>query len=208
MQYSLGCAILKGNRRFKADVTYLLETGLSSLGFFPCEGKYNNTVVTKNAIKLFIEEYNSFVLNLLNEQDNDTLRKFTTIKSPLHALHNRIKLKKHCGSGQNVLAITPNLDVYPCSPFVGNKSFHIGNIHNQGADLFKNICAFSMPKVCEKSACQSCWAKYLCAGGCYFSAYSTSDNPCNPNPLRCLITKNYVETALMIYASLYETETV
>ena len=104
-----------------------------------------------------------------------------------------------CGCGREYLAVTPEGDLYPCHQFVGRKGFLLGNVM-EGRVLEGKRDAFLENHVGEKEICQSCWAKYLCAGGCAANAQSHSGNILTPNPLECHMLKKRTECALALAA--------
>jgi radical SAM protein with 4Fe4S-binding SPASM domain len=76
----------------------------------------------------------------------------------------------HCLAGVTKFCIDMNGDIFPCRKFLSLKKYKLGNV-------YKNIwheeawMMFSHSAVDKKTSCRTCWAKYLCGGGCTFNAY-------------------------------------
>ncbi len=92
--------------------------------------------------------------------------------------------KRHvaCGAGRGVRAISASGDVYPCHRFVGRKEFGFGGIEDYRAGSMND---FHRTVVDAMPVCRSCWARYLCGGGCLYHNRAVSGDMRTPDPLRC-----------------------
>ncbi len=110
-----------------------------------------------------------------------------------------------CGAGFDYLAITPEGDIYPCHQFVGQEEFKMGNLDQGIVDLecSKN---FQKTNIFTKEACQNCWAKYFCSGGCHANAQEFNKDINKPYKLGCEIQKIRLEMAIFVQVmvSLYD----
>jgi uncharacterized protein len=73
-----------------------------------------------------------------------------------------------CYAGYRFFAISVNGDIYPCPHFIENKNFTIGNVeekfHLSNTAIYNQ---FKKIVVDNRQGCRTCWAKYVCGGGCY-----------------------------------------
>jgi len=122
-----------------------------------------------------------------------------SILSKLETIQFRVKKHYSCGGGHNFFSITNQGDIYSCEHLVGLEKYSSGNIHND----------FSMEKFHLKSvdvekidACDDCWAKYLCSGGCFSSNISSTGNYLKPELSRCELTKMEWKFILNLYYSI------
>ncbi len=100
-----------------------------------------------------------------------------------------------CGAGYEYIAVTPEGEIFPCHQLVGKHEFSMGNIRD-GILRKDLISRFLMSRVPMKPDCVSCWARYLCGGGCHArAAYSTGDL-LKPDAISCHFMKNRLEHAL------------
>lgn len=104
-----------------------------------------------------------------------------------------------CGAGTEYVAVSPEGDVYPCHQFVGNKDFKLGNVNNT---VFENklFDRFNTAHIYNKKACQNCWAKFYCSGGCHANAYHSNGDLLKPYELGCELEKKRLECAIGIKA--------
>ena len=111
-----------------------------------------------------------------------------------------IKRSVGCGAGSEYVAITPTGDIYPCHQFVGENEFKMGNVHTGicNTDLVEN---FKCSNVFTKEACQDCWAKYYCSGGCHANAYYANGSILEPYKVGCEMEKKRLEAAISILAN-------
>jgi len=106
-----------------------------------------------------------------------------------------------CGAGYEYVAVTTEGEIFPCHQLVGRQEFSMGSIRDgiHRKDLMTRFC---MSRVPMKPDCVSCWARYLCGGGCHArAAYSTGDL-LRPDSLSCEFMKKRLEHALLAQYSL------
>ncbi|HOT08038.1 MAG TPA: SPASM domain-containing protein [Methanotrichaceae archaeon] len=94
----------------------------------------------------------------------DILRSLTTMTRKINC----------CSAGREYLAVTADGDVYPCHGFVGIDDFKMGNVRDEDfpeATYYTIRNIFNDLNVDTSNECSSCWARYLCGGGCEFYSY-------------------------------------
>ena len=81
------------------------------------------------------------------------------------------------------MVVLPNGDIYPCSSFVGNGEYYMGNVHNR--DSIKNI------KLRDKTReyCRSCQYERYCSRGCPARLLINDEEI----PLDCILRKTAFE---------------
>jgi uncharacterized protein len=106
-----------------------------------------------------------------------------------------------CGAGYEYVAVTPQGEIFPCHQLVGRKEFSMGHIKN-GIDRKDLMKRFFLSRVPMKPDCASCWARYLCGGGCHARAVDSTGDLLKPDSLSCAFMKNRLEHALFAQFSL------
>jgi uncharacterized protein len=107
------------------------------------------------------------------------------------------KMSFGCGAGVEYLAVDSKGDLYPCHFLKEFKEFKIGNLYN-GIDLDKKDYFIELNKIDSKEKCRSCWAKYLCGGGCIAHFYFLNKDPKIPRDEFCELQKKRLEIALFL----------
>jgi uncharacterized protein len=111
------------------------------------------------------------------------------------------KRLKGCGVGVEYCAVTPAGDIYPCHQLVGIESFKMGNVREQPVTLDAAVQAqFGQLLVPAKSACDNCWARYFCGGGCAANAWHASGRVDGLYETGCALEKKRLECALWLKA--------
>ncbi|MDR0404992.1 MAG: SPASM domain-containing protein [Oscillospiraceae bacterium] len=123
----------------------------------------------------------------------------------LNLMDRKIK-KSFCDFG-NFVSITPEGNMYPCTHFVYNDKFEIGNIYknNENPEVLKNC----MRSSCEKyKPCKSCWILGLCSGGCKGSAAFYNKDNLFINDEYCKTRMAVVEKAIKTIVDSYKNNTL
>jgi len=112
----------------------------------------------------------------------------------------RQKLSYRCEALRRKLYVGPDGGIYPCDFFVGMEEFRVGDIDHGLDPAWQR--EFLDLYIEEKESCQSCWARYLCGGGCPYIAALTQGRIDQPDPLECELVKFLIELALGVVAAL------
>lgn len=102
-----------------------------------------------------------------------------------------------CGVGTDYMAVTPWGDLYPCHQFVGDEKFLLGNVFD-GVKNTDIVNEFKLCNVYSREACQDCFAKLYCSGGCSANAYHTTGKITSTCDMSCELHRKRVENAIMI----------
>lgn len=102
-----------------------------------------------------------------------------------------------CGVGTDYMAVTPWGDLYPCHQFVGDEKFLLGNVFD-GVKNTDIVNEFKLCNVYSREACQDCFAKLYCSGGCSANAYHTTGKITGTCDISCELHRKRVENAIMI----------
>jgi uncharacterized protein len=71
-----------------------------------------------------------------------------------------------CGAGAGYLGVSAEGDLAACHRFVGDAEGAMGSI-TDGVDLVRQSSWLAERHVHRQEPCNSCWARYLCGGGCH-----------------------------------------
>ena len=102
-----------------------------------------------------------------------------------------------CGVGTDYMAVTPWGDLYPCHQFVGDEKFLLGNVFD-GVKNTDIVNEFKQCNIYSTEACQDCFAKLYCSGGCSANAYHTTGKITGTCDMSCELHRKRVENAIMI----------
>jgi uncharacterized protein len=71
-----------------------------------------------------------------------------------------------CGAGAGYLGVSADGDLAACHRFVGDEEGAMGSLA-AGIDRERQADWLAMRHVHRQEPCRSCWARYLCGGGCH-----------------------------------------
>ena len=106
-----------------------------------------------------------------------------------------------CKAAKQYIAVDTNGKLYPCHRYIGNEEYSIGDI---SSGFNKNRSRYINASIFEKTKCNSCWARYLCGGGCDNEAETISGDILHPVTSKCEIRRRMLEEGMVLYLRLRE----
>ena len=186
------------NLDFSKDVNFLVEEGFKSISVEPVVAAPEfGYAITEDDLPKLKDEYDKLALEYLKRHEKGHNYNFFHFNVELDQGPCAYKRLSGCGAGRDYVAVTPEGDIYPCHQFVGEESFKMGDVY-QGITNRQIKETFDGGNLLKKEACQSCWAKYFCGGGCHANAYNFNQTIMEPHFVSCELEKRRVENAIMI----------
>lgn len=126
---------------------------------------------------------------------------FTNVKDTLEEIHKGVSKAYPCGAGLGLLGVSTGGDVAVCHRFAGSDAHKLGTV-SDGVDRDAQARFLHDHHIADKTDCQTCWARPLCAGGCYHEAHVRYGSTRRPNLHYCEWIRGWTETCLEVYGSL------
>ena len=101
-----------------------------------------------------------------------------------------------CGAGRHYVGVSASGDIYPCHRFVGTESTKIGSIFN--GELNRSKYHQTTLHKDNGNNCSSCFAKYVCSGGCHHDNMGATGDVHGPDPEMCDLIREVVEVSALI----------
>lgn len=98
-----------------------------------------------------------------------------------------------CGAGGGYFSVATNGDWYACHRAIGAPTYRLGD--NAGLDAARRREFLTVRHVHAQSDCQTCWARYLCSGGCHQEAAQRTAASCD-------FVRGWLEFCLRAYVEL------
>ncbi len=187
---------------FSKDVIHMAEEQLGQLSMEPVVGPEDTDYAFKpEDLPQLKAEYERLAEHALASDYTDHAYAFFHFNIDLEGGPCMFKRLKGCGVGSEYCAVTPEGDIYPCHQFVGESEFIMGNVHDDPIQL-KNPFEASFKSLIlpEKPACQSCWAKYYCSGGCAANAWHETGDLNGIYEMGCELMRKRLECGLWLSA--------
>ncbi|WP_054567101.1 radical SAM protein [Frankia sp. R43] len=91
---------------------------------------------------------------------------FGNFETAMAQIHRGSHRPYPCGAGAGYLSAAANGDLFACHRLVDDPGFAMGSV-TAGPDQAARAEHLARGHVDRMSPCRSCWARYLCGGGCY-----------------------------------------
>src|SRR3954447_6143673 len=95
----------------------------------------------------------------------------------LKQLHRGASAPYPCGAGGGYFSVSAEGRWYACHRAIGNPAYELGS--NEGLDAAARRAFVTQHHVHAQMDCRSCWARYLCSGGCHQEASARSIASCD-----------------------------
>jgi uncharacterized protein len=96
---------------------------------------------------------------------------FTNVSDTLKDLNSGISKAYPCGAGVGLLGVGTAGDVSLCHRFVDSPVGRMGNVRNGGVDHQARREFLATHHIGARYDCHTCWARPVCAGGCFHESF-------------------------------------
>ncbi|WP_228256609.1 quinohemoprotein amine dehydrogenase maturation protein [Malaciobacter molluscorum] len=180
------------------------DLGFKEIGFAPVSSGENDffNLSPQEQIKVF-EEFKILGNHYVQNAINGKLNGFSNIHRTMMDIHEGRKKRLPCGAGVGLLSVSYKGDIDLCHRFTGSDFKSFGSIKD-GLDK-KSLSNFLEKRANEKdSDCQSCHARYLCAGGCYHENYIKNKTPEIKGHQYCDTLREWIDFVVASYVKIRE----
>lgn len=165
-----------------------------------CSDKDNKCHYIADTLDMLESDAELFLKNV-NERNTAGLKKQKAIGLLNGMPYSFIQKQKKnfpCGAGRKCVGISCSGDVYLCHRFVGMNEYRLGNVYE--AELKRDAYLERSLYIIDK--CSDCFAKYVCAGGCYYDNLARTGSLHEPSENTCSLMKRVMELTAYIVANL------
>jgi uncharacterized protein len=128
---------------------------------------------------------------------------FSNVRDTLEEIHKGMSKAYPCGAGLGLMGVATDGDVALCHRFAGSNEHRLGSV-SDGIDRAKQQDYLERHHIASKTDCATCWARPLCAGGCYHEAHTRYGSTAQPNLHYCEWIRAWTNTCLEVYGTLAE----
>jgi len=126
---------------------------------------------------------------------------FSNIKDTLEEIHKGVSKAYPCGAGLGLMGVSTDGDVAVCHRFAGSDAHKLGSVKD-GIDRTAQQAFLEQHHINDKTDCHTCWARPICAGGCYHEAHVRYGTTLRPNLHYCEWIRGWTDTCLQVYGEL------
>ena len=157
----------------------------------------NNTSATKSAVeggKKLLRELCEYCLQYALKEGQTWIGH---ICDQAESMLKHVRYYYYCGAGTRHLAVLPDGDLYPCAELTTDTTQRMGNVKT-GIQKNKRKVWLQDYHVDKFETCASCWARYLCGGGCRVDSLLNCGSPTEINEVTCDLIRYSYELAMLM----------
>jgi uncharacterized protein len=195
MQVTARVTVTPENLDLPATLDGLLQEGFFSVGFSPMlSSPTGRHQMSAHDLSQMLEQMKACGLAFEREVQAGRRYAFSNMETALAELHRGTHRPYPCGAGAGYFGVSASGELHACHRFVQDAGRAFGSVQ-QGVDELKQQAWLSERHVHKQEPCRSCWARYLCGGGCHHEVLSRGRPACD-------YIRGWLEYCLSAYARL------
>jgi uncharacterized protein len=167
MQVSARVTVTPSNLELRRTLDEFIATGFHSVGFSPMLASPNGTGEMQAAdLEIMLGE----MIDCGRAYERHALAgeryPFANMVNAMRELQRGTHRPYPCGAGAGYLGVSADGELAACHRFVGDEDGAMGSLAT-GVDRERQADWLAKRHVHRQEPCRSCWARYLCGGGCH-----------------------------------------
>ena len=178
------------------------EVGFWEVGFAPVTTSWQRDyAIREEGFEFMLQQFQALAAEYLEVSLAGRHHGFSNARDTLEEIHKGVAKAYPCGAGLGLLGVATDGDVALCHRFAGSDSHKLGTVR-AGIDHAAQDGYLQRHHIDHKTDCRTCWARSLCAGGCYHEAHTRYGSTERPNLHYCEWIRRWSATCLEVYATL------
>jgi uncharacterized protein len=180
------------------------EVGFWEVGFAPVTTTWQRDyAIADEGFDRMLAQFQQLAREYLDAALAGRHHGFSNVRDTLEEIHKGMSKSHPCGAGLGLMGVATDGDVALCHRFAGSDAHKLGSVFD-GIDRTQQDDFLSRHHIDNKTDCATCWARPLCAGGCYHEAHTRYGSTAQPNLHYCTWIRSWTHTCLEIYGALAE----
>jgi uncharacterized protein len=180
------------------------EIGFWEVGFAPVTTSWQREYsIQDEGFQTLLGGFQTLAADFLQTALAGRRHGFSNVRDTLEELHKGMSKAYPCGAGLGLMGVATDGDVALCHRFAGSDSHKLGTVFD-GVDHSRQDDFLMNHHIANKTDCATCWARPLCAGGCYHEAHTRYGSTVEPNLHYCDWIRSWTNTCLEVYGTLAE----
>jgi uncharacterized protein len=180
------------------------ELGFWEVGFAPVTTTWQREYAIEDAgFQQMLGGFQTLAQDFLDAALAGRRHGFSNVRDTLEEIHKGMSKAYPCGAGLGLMGVATDGDVALCHRFAGSDEHKLGSV-SEGVDRAKQDGYLDRHHIASKTDCATCWARPLCAGGCYHEAHTRYGSTAEPNLHYCEWIRAWTNTCLEVYGTLAE----
>jgi uncharacterized protein len=167
MQVSARVTVTPRNLVLRRTLDTFIAAGFHSVGFSPMlSAPTGEGEMQSEDLELMLGEMIDCGREFERASRNGRRYPFANMVNAMREIHRGTHRPYPCGAGAGYLGVSAEGELSACHRFVGDEEGAMGSL-DDGVDLSRQADWLAARHVHRQEPCQSCWARYLCGGGCH-----------------------------------------
>lgn len=167
MQVSARVTVTPTNLALRETLDALIELGFHSVGFSRMLASPNGQGQMRSVDLAVMLEQMVACGEVFEQRVIEGVRyPFSNMTAAMQELHRGTHRPYPCGAGAGYFGVSAEGDLYPCHRMVQDVSVGMGDLVH-GVDAGAQEAWLRDRHVHRQEPCSTCWARYLCGGGCH-----------------------------------------
>jgi uncharacterized protein len=178
------------------------ELGFWEVGFAPVTtAPGRDYAISDGGFDHLLDQFRALAADYLAASLQNRHHGFSNVRETLQEIHHGHAKAYPCGAGIGLMGVSTDGRVALCHRFAGSDDHGLGTV-TDGISWEKQQAFLDTHHVANKTDCATCWARPICAGGCYHEANTRYGSTQSPNLHYCEWIRGWTHTCLEIYGEL------
>lgn len=179
MQVSARVTVTPDNLNLLETLTTFLAMGFHSVGFSPMlRSPKGNGEMSHGALESMLSAMIECGEQFERHVHAGERFGFSNLSTALHEIHKGTHRPYPCGAGAGYMGVSAEGDLYACHRFVEDPAGWMGDVLLGVREERQNEW-LAARNVHRQEPCRSCWARYLCGGGCHHEVIQRGRPACD-----------------------------
>jgi uncharacterized protein len=179
MQVSARVTVTPRNLSLRRTLDGLVAAGFHSVGFSPMlSSPAAAGEMQSGDLELMLGEMIDCGREYERASRSGRRYPFANMTNAMREIHRGTHRPYPCGAGAGNLGVTPEGELSACHRFVGDEEGAMGSL-DDGVDISRQADWLATRHVHRQEPCRSCWARYLCGGGCHHEVIGRGRPACD-----------------------------
>ena len=180
------------------------DLGFWEVGFAPVTtAPGRDYAISDGGFDHLLDQFRGLAADYLEASLQNRHHGFSNVRETLQEIHQGHAKAYPCGAGIGLMGVSTDGRVALCHRFAGSDEHGFGTVRD-GVSWEKQQAFLDSHHVANKTDCATCWARPICAGGCYHEANTRYGSTESPNLHYCDWIRGWTHTCLEIYGELAE----
>jgi uncharacterized protein len=179
MQVSARVTVTPANLGLRTTLDHFIGLGFQSVGFSPMlSAPTGRGEMQAPDLQVLLDEMIACGRMFERRVAVGEAYPFANMMTALEEIHRGTHRPYPCGAGAGYFGVSASGGLFACHRFVDDDARSMGHV-GQGVDRERQRPWLAERNVDRQEPCRSCWARYLCGGGCHYEVIHRGRPACD-----------------------------